>query len=520
MSVALRIGIVALVVGLSFVFGQRVLAANTISAATYLDTNTNGTVETIRWTMDENVTACAFESGDWSVTAAGTVGVTAVTALSCTGSDAILNITVTTTANVTGGGVNPSISYANVGTAGSVTLTSGAMTAKTQASTDAAAPVIVSVTPTVNDVGVGRNANITMTFSESMDTTFAEGTEFAITPDPGAFSTAFNGAQTVVTITAPLLDCGTTYAVDADSAEVDASAGSATNIGTGGPVDGTWSFDTVSCGSSSSSGERPSNVAVTYGGPSCNVAGAQLFSLEGNNIAEYVVADDQFFTDAEWTSFASSVTAQLSTDASTAHFLFRSADMNISNVYSVDIERWSSVCGSADGEQSVPPSDDQEEGGTPAVIPVAGVSPGDVVRSSSSSAVYYITDDYSRYVFVNAMVFFTWYDSFASVKEVSADIISDLPLKGIMLPKAGVVLVKIQSDNTVYFLEAGDDQFVPRLRAIPDEATAAENFGSAWAKYVIDIEPTFFTKFVRGSAVQSGADLNVTLSLMKYRDSL
>ncbi len=522
MSLALRVGAIAVAVGLSFIFGQQAFAANTVSSATYLDTNTNGTVETIRWTMDENVTACAFESGDWSVSAAGTIGVTAVTALSCTGSDAILNITVTTTSNVTGGAVNPSLSYANAGTAGSVTLTSGAMTAKVaQASTDAAAPVIVSVSPTVNDVGVGRNANITMTFSEPMDTTFAEGTEFAVTPDPGAFSTAFTVGNTVVTITAPLLDCGTTYAVDADSNAVDASAGTPTDIGTGGPVDGTWSFDTVSCGSSSSSGERPSNITVTYNGASCSTVGAQSFSLAGSSVEEYVVADNEFLTGAEWAPFASAITAQLDTDASMAYFIFRSADMNTSNAFSVSLQKWSTACASSDDEEATPPpADDENDNNSGTVVPVPGVSPGDVIRSSSSDAVYYVTEDYGRYVFMNSHIFFTWYDSFASVKLVSDATLSALPLRGLMLPKAGVVLIKIQSDNRVYVLEQGTDLLVPRLRALPDEATAQKNFGNVWARYVIDVEPTFFTKFEKGVAVPKGFDLNVSHSMMKYRDSL
>ncbi len=150
---------------------QIVSAADTIGTSQYLDTNGNGTVDTIRWTMDENVTACAYEAGDWSIGAAGTINVTAITGLTCTGTDAILDISVTTTGSITGGAVNPVISYANVGTGGSVTLTSGAMTVKPGiAATDGAAPQIANATSTTpdNTYGPGIAINISLTFTEAV----------------------------------------------------------------------------------------------------------------------------------------------------------------------------------------------------------------------------------------------------------------------------------------------------------------------------------------------------------------
>lgn len=145
-------------------------AANTISTKQYLDTNNNGTVETIRWTMDENVTACAYEAGDWTVNTAGSINV-AITGLSCTGADAILNITVTADASETGGTTAPVISYANAGTAGSVTLTSGAMTAKaSQTIVDGAKPVIKTVTIEDAASSDGLIDKLTYTWTENVDT--------------------------------------------------------------------------------------------------------------------------------------------------------------------------------------------------------------------------------------------------------------------------------------------------------------------------------------------------------------
>jgi hypothetical protein len=186
----------------------------------------------------------------------------------------------------------------------------------------------------------------------------------------------------------------------------------------------------------------------------------------------------------------------------------------MSNAYDVALSDWSAACGSDDEEVI----DEDEDEGT--VTPVAGVSPGDVVRSSSSSSVYYITENYGRRVFLNSAVYFTWYNSFNNVKEISPETLSALPLEGVMLPKAGVVLVKIASDARVYFLAEGDDMFKPELRAIADESTAKMNFGSNWADYVIDVEPTFFVKFGKGANVSSGEDVHATRLEMKTRAQL
>ena len=154
-------------VGFAAVPIHNALAANTVVSAVYQDTNNDGAVDKIVVTMDENVTACVYEAGDWSVSVAGTIGVTAVTGISCTGSNPILNITVTSGANKTGGVTAPTVAYANVGTAGSVALTSGAMTAKSISPTDNANPILVSAT--VNKTA-SRN-NLTLVYSENVTTT-------------------------------------------------------------------------------------------------------------------------------------------------------------------------------------------------------------------------------------------------------------------------------------------------------------------------------------------------------------
>ncbi len=83
-----------------------------------------------------------------------------------------------------------------------------------------------------------------------------------------------------------------------------------------------------------------------------------------------------------------------------------------------------------------------------------------------------------------------------------------------------MVLAKIQSVADVFYLDAGSDHMIPALRLISDEDMAISLFGSYWADYVIDIEPTFFTKFETGTDIESGESLNTDESDMKKRVDL
>lgn len=168
--------VIFLVVGVSVTFlspapnnpdVQPAKAADTILSSVYIDDG-DGTVERIRWTMDETVTACAYEAGDWTVNTAGSINV-AITGLICTGSDAFLNILVAADGYETGGAIDPIISYADAGTLGSVTLTSGNMGAHAAVTaTDGAAPVVVNCFFKDITTVDGQVDRVDITFSETV----------------------------------------------------------------------------------------------------------------------------------------------------------------------------------------------------------------------------------------------------------------------------------------------------------------------------------------------------------------
>lgn len=522
LGLAMLIGFLAMV---CLAFGQQAQAANTISSAVYQDADANGTVDRIRWTMDENVTACAFEAGDWTVNTAGSINV-AITGLTCTGSNTVLDINITTDANETGGGTNPVISYNNTDGDNSVTLTSGAMTAKAnQSNTDAAAPTVVSTTPTSAATGTSRTTSVVLTFSEAMDTGFVEGTEFSMSPDPGAFDAAvWTVSDTVVTLDFPTLACGTTYTLTTTEAQIIASAGANTTLVTTGAQDGDWSFTTTSCGVTDST--PPVITSLTYTGTDCAVEGRHGFIVNGSNIQAVLSSSALDFPGALWvdTNIESivNVYADLPVEAENAYLAFKSDSGMYSPTHSVALSDWTTMCVDEeeveeDTDESEPATeDDDSSADSGSVTPVAGVSPGDLIVSSTTTTVYYVTEDYTRRVFLNEQTYFTWYSDFDDVMTVSADTLAALPLGPSMLPKAGVVLVKIISSPVVYALEASGE--ATNLREIPDEATAISLYGSAWADYVIDIEPTFFTKF--GLDDDMSTSTSVDMDMMKTRVSL
>ncbi len=202
-----RLGLFAFPLGIALLgilgFSHSVHAADSILSSVYQDSDNDGDVDRIRWTMDENITACAYESGDWTVNTAGSVSVV-ITGLSgnCNGTDAILYVTVTADANETGGATDPVISYANVGGADSITLTSGAMTAKaSQTATDNAAPVLRAVAITDTTCGTTLRNAIKFTYTENVQFSTNGGSGFvtAQTASTATFA-SMTSAKTLVGI--------------------------------------------------------------------------------------------------------------------------------------------------------------------------------------------------------------------------------------------------------------------------------------------------------------------------------
>ena len=124
-------------------------------------------------------------------------------------------------------------------------------------------------------------------------------------------------------------------------------------------------------------------------------------------------------------------------------------------------------------------------------------------------AVYYYADDGKRHAFPNEQVFFTWFDDFDSVVEVSREFMSSLTLGANVTYHPGTKMVKFVTVPTVYAVEA---QGV--LRAIASEDVAASMYGEDWNTKIDDISDAFFGNYTFGESIESAQDFWVGSVMM------
>ena len=149
---------------------------------------------------------------------------------------------------------------------------------------------------------------------------------------------------------------------------------------------------------------------------------------------------------------------------------------------------------------------------------ISVVEAGWFVRGENYSTVYYIPGDGTRNPFWDAQTFFTWGDSWDDVVWVTDATLQTLTIGEPMLPQPGVVLVKITSAPDTYHVEADPSGGDYELRWISSETIASGMFTSAWADYVLDVDPSIFTHY------QAGDDItfveSVDTSHMKTRNEI
>jgi len=130
---------------------------------------------------------------------------------------------------------------------------------------------------------------------------------------------------------------------------------------------------------------------------------------------------------------------------------------------------------------------------------------GSLIKGKSFSTVYYYGADGKRYVFPNSKTFFTWYDNFKGVKEITDESLYAIQIGGNVVYKPNSRLVKITTDPNVYWVgDAGE------LAHITTEPIAGSLFGSDWNKQVDDVADAFFTNYTIGDPIQTASLPNYT----------
>lgn len=139
---------------------------------------------------------------------------------------------------------------------------------------------------------------------------------------------------------------------------------------------------------------------------------------------------------------------------------------------------------------------------SPALAQAATLTPGDLIKGSTSS-VYYYGADGKRYVFPTEKTFFTWFSGFDAVKSVTDAELGSLPIGGNITYRPGLKLVKIMTDPKVYAIGANGT-----LRWVMSESIARDLYGANWASQVDDIPDAFFTNYRLGSPIASANDFS------------
>lgn len=142
---------------------------------------------------------------------------------------------------------------------------------------------------------------------------------------------------------------------------------------------------------------------------------------------------------------------------------------------------------------------------------ITPVTPGMYIRSASYDTVYYVDTDNKRHPLWDEQTYFTWNDSWDAVTWVTDATLTTLSLGSLLPPKPGVVLVKLQSASEVYAVEEGETRYAPVLRELSSESVAVAMYGSDWAKYVVDIEPTLYTHYVMGEPIVAAEAVDTTI---------
>lgn len=162
-------------------------------------------------------------------------------------------------------------------------------------------------------------------------------------------------------------------------------------------------------------------------------------------------------------------------------------------------------------------------GGVVAPSVAKAASAGDLIRTESSSAVYYLGSDNKKHTFTSDKVFFSWYKDFSSVKVISqSEMLSyELGTNVVMRPATKLLqFVEIKSDGTfnvadpkVYAVSTNGS-----IMHIDSATTAAAMFGANWEKNIVAVPNYLFTNYTVAGQLTASSK-HPTGSLIKTADS-
>jgi hypothetical protein len=129
------------------------------------------------------------------------------------------------------------------------------------------------------------------------------------------------------------------------------------------------------------------------------------------------------------------------------------------------------------------------------------VNAGTIIKTESSSTLYYVGEDNKIYVFPNANTYFSWFDEFTDIVVVSEAEFGNYTLGGNVYYKPGSLLIKTPTSFRVYGVGINGE-----LRWIESEEVAKKYYGENWNRLVDDVPDAFFTNYKFGKSVKADDD--------------
>lgn len=131
---------------------------------------------------------------------------------------------------------------------------------------------------------------------------------------------------------------------------------------------------------------------------------------------------------------------------------------------------------------------------------------GSLIKTSSSSAVYYLGHDNKRYVFPDDKVYYTWYENFDDVITVSATEMISHTLGGNITTRGGTKLAQfvaydyagnmVIDDPKIYALEPGGV-----IRHVTTGDIASALYGATWESKINPVPNYLYSNYAVGSAL-------------------
>ncbi|MFA5946020.1 MAG: Ig-like domain-containing protein [Patescibacteria group bacterium] len=386
---------------------------------------------------------------------------------------------------------------------------------------DKAKPRLIGSTPSASATGVAKNATITLTFSESVASITA-----SVSPTATLTNSTSMPASTVV-FTSSKVSGPNTFTV---ATAPDSSANIFGGAGTGGTHPLLFTVVSSSSSGGGSSGTVTHSVIVNSpnGGQTYHAGDIASVSWTGSNagLVNLYYSTSNGGTDTLIASNLgeSGTYSWTVPNVSSADAFVKAVGYDNTTLLALDS---SDTAFTIIGNTALPPATQTPATSTthPAgmgVSPITGlpeatniVTVGDLIRGDQYPTVYYVDANFLRHPFQDAQTYLTYNSSWNIVRTVTGATLSTLTIGKPMLPKAGVVLVKIVSDPRVYAFQTDSVTGTTLLRWIPSESVAIALYGASWADYVIDIAPTLYTQFGHGADMTSSVTVDRTI--MKTR---